>query len=69
MRQKIVCSSVGVYAEVLTRGQEYEIAALDEQKRQVRVHGDNGRTRWFPLGCFDMEGRPVPTLVVCQGSF
>jgi hypothetical protein len=63
MRQWITCISVGAYPEALTRGKEYETVALEEQKGLVRVCGDNGRTRWFPMSYFDMEGRPAPTLV------
>ena len=36
--------------------------AMDDAKRQVRVEGDNGRARWFPVGCFDQSGQSVPTL-------
>ncbi len=63
MSRWITCVSVGARPEALTRGKQYEIVALDESKRQVRLRGDNGRTRWFSLGCFDMEGRPAPTLI------
>jgi hypothetical protein len=36
--------------------------AVDETKRQIQVMGDNGRTRWFPIYCFDLLGREAPTL-------
>lgn len=60
---KATCVTVGVYAEALTYGKTYEILASDEDKNQVKVQGDNGRTRWYPCGCFDMTGRQVPRLL------
>lgn len=63
MGQKVTCVSVGTDPEALTRGQGYEVVALDEEKGRVRIHGDDGRTGWFPLDWFDLEGRPTPTLV------
>ncbi len=59
---EVVCVSVSVYRDALTRGKHYEILAIDGDRRQIRVTGDNGRTRWFPTYCFDQSGRSVPTL-------
>ena len=63
MSQSITCISVGVYKNALTRGRRYDLLAHDEQKRKVRVRGDNNRTRWFLAGSFDLSGGPAPTLV------
>ena len=60
MAQPITCTSAGIYA--LTRGQQYELLADDEQKEQVKVRADNGRIRWFPAYQFDLSGGKVPVL-------
>jgi hypothetical protein len=57
-----VCARVSVYQDALTRGNRYHVLAHDNAKRQVRVKGDNGRTRWFPVDCFDQSSSAVPTL-------
>jgi hypothetical protein len=40
----------------LTFARLYTILEHDQAKHQVRVRGDNNRTRWFPEGCFDLAG-------------
>jgi hypothetical protein len=59
---EMVCVRESVYRYALTRGQRYTVFAADDAKRQVRVKGNNGRTRWFPIYCFDQSTRSVPTL-------
>ncbi len=59
---ELVCVRVSVYRNALTRGKRYTVLDSDDAKRQVRVKGDNGRTRWFPAYCFNQSDRPVPTL-------
>lgn len=59
---KATCIGESVYGVALTRGRKYEILALDEAKRQVKVEGNSGRTRWFPVGCFDLTGADAPVL-------
>lgn len=60
--REITCVCESVYGDALTRGQRYEVRAKDSQKRQVRITGDNGRTRWFPTYCFDLSNGSVPIL-------
>jgi hypothetical protein len=55
-----------VYQAALTRGRRYTILATDDERHQVRIKGDNGRTRWFPAFCFSSDSRPVPTLARYQ---
>ena len=59
---ELVCVSESVYRDALTRGKLYTVFAFDEQNRQVRIKGDNGRIRWFPAYCFDQSHRSVLTL-------
>ena len=61
MGQLITCISIGVYKGALTRGKQYELLA--EERHQVKVRGDNHRTRWYPAFNFDMSGGMVPILV------
>ena len=58
----MVCVSVSVYRDELTRGKQYDVLAIDGDKRKIRIQGDNGRTRWFPSYCFDQSNCSVPTL-------
>ena len=57
------CVTVSVYADALTYGGSYEILEVDADRKQVRVLGDNGRIRWYPMFCFDLTGAKVPKLV------
>jgi hypothetical protein len=57
------CNNVGVFEDALTYGDQYAILARDTDKKQVKVRGDNGRTRWYPNYCFDMSGQPVVRVV------
>jgi hypothetical protein len=57
------CINVGVFEQALTYGDQYAILARDTEKRQVKVRGDNGRTRWYPDYCFDVSGQPVVRVV------
>ena len=45
------CIHVGVYAHALTYGDRYAIVAHDTDRTQVKVRGDNGKTRWYPEYC------------------
>ena len=56
----ITCTSEP-YRAALTRGKQYELLA--EKEGKVRVRGDNQRTRWYPVVCFDLEGNPAPRLI------
>ncbi len=56
------CISEAGYGVALTYSRKYEILVRDEDKRQVKVKGDNGRARWFPMGCFDLTGSEIPVL-------
>lgn len=58
----ITCVTAGVYKRALTRGRRYTPLAYDAG-RQVKVRGDNGRTRWYPLYCFDPTGGDVASIV------
>jgi hypothetical protein len=60
MNPLITCRIASVYA--LTRGKRYELLAHDGEGAQVRVRADNGRCRWFPSECFDLEGGHIPIL-------
>lgn len=55
-----MCTSV--FGQAISRGKRYPVLAADAAKRQVRIRGENGRTRWYPMGCFDMNGMDVPVL-------
>lgn len=59
---EVVCVSQSVYRDALTRGKRYTVPSIDEEKRQIRIKGDNGRVRWFPAYCFDQSERSVPLL-------
>ncbi len=63
---ELVCICESVYEQLLTRGNRYTALAMDDEKRQVRIKGDNGRIRWFPIHCFDKGDRPVTSLVKYQ---
>lgn len=52
MTQEVTCITESVYSGALTYGQVYEIIAWDTNKRQIKIRGDNQRTRWFPEFCF-----------------
>ncbi|MGU3501520.1 hypothetical protein [Mycobacterium sp. C31M] len=58
----VTCVSVGAYEGGLSRGSGYTILGHDVVKRQVRVRGDGGRTRWFPIYCFDVIARALAHL-------
>ena len=60
---EMICVSESVYRDALTRGKKYTVVAIDDKKRQVRIKGDNGRTRWFPTYCFDQSDRSIATLI------
>jgi hypothetical protein len=60
---KATCVSEAGYGEALTYSRKYEILAVDEEKRQVKIKGNNGRVRWFHIGCFDLTGSEVAVLV------
>jgi len=62
MDKIVICTSVGVYTEALTRGKEYKVIAEDEEKDQIKIIGDNNRARWFRQGFFVPHGTSVPVL-------
>lgn len=59
---EVVCVSESVYHSALTRGNRYRVLDIDVAKQQLRIQGDNGRTRWFPMYCFGQGDQHVPTL-------
>ncbi|SFS98042.1 hypothetical protein SAMN05444972_11468 [Marininema halotolerans] len=63
---KVICNSVGLYVEALTRGKEYEVLAEDEEKDQIKIVGDNKRGRWFKKSYFVPYGSNVAVLVKWQ---
>ncbi len=63
MNNEITCITEGAYPDALTYGVKYKVIALDEQKQQVKIRGDNERERWYPSACFDMSGAEVVRLV------
>ncbi|MEW9674016.1 hypothetical protein [Ammoniphilus sp. 3BR4] len=66
MKKVVICNSVGLYVEALTRGKEYEVIAEDEEKEQIKILGDNNRARWFRKHYFVPYGSSVPVLVKWQ---
>lgn len=59
---KVTCIRQSVYIKALTRGRKYEILAQDKTGRNVKIKGDNGRVRWYPILCFDVSGSDVPVI-------
>lgn len=66
MKKIVICNSVGLYVEALTRGKEYEVIAEDEEKEQIKILGDNNRARWFRKDYFVPYGSSVHVLVKWQ---
>jgi hypothetical protein len=62
-RSIATCVNVGVYAHSLTYGNQYAVLAHNTDKNEVKVRGDNGKTRWYPDYCFDKTGQQVIRLV------
>jgi hypothetical protein len=62
-KRRITCECVGIYERALTRGKDYDLLDQDAPKQRVRIHGDNDRTRWYPMSCFDINRAAAPTLV------
>ncbi len=60
MGKMITCADESSYGSALTRGKQYEVLA--EKEGKVRVCSDDGRIRWYPSICFDLEGNPASRL-------
>lgn len=58
--QTATCISEEIYPDALTRGKRYEILKINEATGKLRIRGDNGRTRWFPLYSFDLTNQEPP---------
>ena len=58
----LVCISVGSYKEALTRGKIYEVLDEEPEKEQVKIRGDNNRTRWYRKYYFDDPSCSVPVV-------
>ena len=58
----VTCVKESVYSAALTRGETYEVTEVDQAKHQVRLRGESGRTRWFPMHCFVEGSIKVPVL-------
>lgn len=63
---ELICICESVYQGALTRGRRYTVLSKDDERRQIRIQGDNGRTRWFPAFCFSQGDQSVPTLARYQ---
>ena len=59
----ITCRNATLYPGMLTRGKEYTVLDIDDEKNVFKLKCDNGRTRLFPMSDFDIEGKPVPFLI------
>lgn len=59
---KIKCGHSGNFPKALTYGEVYDVFAKDLEKRQYRVKGSNGRTRWYPSYCFVPLNFPTPRI-------
>lgn len=66
VKEIVVCDFVGTYVDALTRGKEYEVVVSDEEKQQIKIVGDNGRTRWFKRNLFLPAGSNVTTMISWQ---
>jgi hypothetical protein len=64
----ITCLSIGSYRGALTRGRQYEMLG-ESATGNVKVCGDNGRTRWYSKILFDLAGGPAPVLVNWQFDY
>ena len=64
------CIREATYSGALTRGKKYLILDVSEDREQVKVETANKRQRWFPVYCFDLQGRDIPQLVrvIVQGK-
>ena len=62
MAKEVTCITEGVYSDSLVYGNKYEILACNEEKRQVKVRGKDGKPRWYSCDCFDMTGAEAPKL-------
>jgi hypothetical protein len=58
----VTCRAVGAYARALTRGKTYPVGGRSTVKEQVRIRGDNGRSRWFPTSLFEPGEVSLPCL-------
>lgn len=58
MRKKVAtCICEGCYnAGAFTYGNKYEVLSHDLEKSQIRICGDNNRTRWYKDYYFDLTG-------------
>jgi hypothetical protein len=61
-----VCVCTSTFGQAIAQGKRYPILAIDVAKRQVRIRDGNGRARWYPMGCFELNGRDVPVLEAFQ---
>ena len=59
----VTCVSKGCYHNALTRGRQYEVLAVHDERQMIKVRGDNNRSRWFSTGVFDLTGAPASVLV------
>jgi carnitine 3-dehydrogenase len=61
----VTCRSVGSYIGQLTRGETYEVLGRDD-RAQVTVRTDQGRTRKYPADLFLPGTRKLPVLETIQ---
>jgi hypothetical protein len=47
-----VCVDADRFGHALSVGRAYVVLEEDAANARVRVRGDHGRLRWFPIACF-----------------
>lgn len=62
-RRIVIYNDVGIYLEALTRGKHSEVLAEDEEKKQIKVVGDNDRARWYGKYYFVPDVISAPVMV------
>jgi hypothetical protein len=60
--ESVFCMNVGIFEGALTRGAQYIVLERDNEKRQLKIKGDNGRVRWYPAYCFTKSDENLFTL-------
>lgn len=63
IEKPIICKDICNYEGMITRGKGYKALEMDDNQKIVRIWTDNGRKRWFPYYCFELDGKDVPVLM------
>ena len=61
--EQITCRCASVYSSSLTYGRKYTLLGSDPAKKQIKTLGDNGRTRWYPMFCFEPGEIDLPFMM------